>query len=262
MLNSNEILYGTFPSSRRFSSTHNGIDLACPNNTGVKSRFAGVVKVTGTNPPGQDFGNYIRIYHPSLGISSWYAHLLSFGVKVGQNVSQGQLIGQSNNTGLSTGPHLHYSESKGETTQWINPDTTQGGEVMASRDFVKAVFNDLLERDPEEGAYTTYTPQPADQVLYQVRFSPERAALQARKAQELNTLRSQVDTLTKDRDLNLYPTIEAQKAQIVELQTTLGQQQAQVKELENQVAQLKAQLGSLPGNPVELGIATLLCAWS
>ncbi|WP_304222964.1 M23 family metallopeptidase [Gracilinema caldarium] len=53
------------------------------------------------------FGNYIIIKHKH-GFYTRYAHLQSFRVQKGQKVQQGQIIGYIGNTGLSTGPHLHY----------------------------------------------------------------------------------------------------------------------------------------------------------
>lgn len=53
------------------------------------------------------FGNYVIIKHKH-GYYTRYAHLLSFRVKVGQRVQQNEVIGYIGNTGLSTGPHLHY----------------------------------------------------------------------------------------------------------------------------------------------------------
>jgi len=55
----------------------------------------------------EDFGNYILIRHKH-GYYTRYAHLLSSRVRVGQRVQQGDVIGYIGNTGLSTGPHLHY----------------------------------------------------------------------------------------------------------------------------------------------------------
>jgi murein DD-endopeptidase MepM/ murein hydrolase activator NlpD len=55
----------------------------------------------------EGFGNYIIIKHKH-GYYTRYAHLLSFRVKVGQRVQQNEVIGYIGNTGLSTGPHLHY----------------------------------------------------------------------------------------------------------------------------------------------------------
>ena len=54
-----------------------------------------------------DFGNYIIVRHKH-GYYTRYAHLLSTRVKIGQLVQQGEVIGYIGNTGLSTGPHLHY----------------------------------------------------------------------------------------------------------------------------------------------------------
>ena len=54
-----------------------------------------------------DFGNYVLIKHKH-GYYTRYAHLLSARVRLGQKVQQGEVIGYIGNTGLSTGPHLHY----------------------------------------------------------------------------------------------------------------------------------------------------------
>jgi murein DD-endopeptidase MepM/ murein hydrolase activator NlpD len=55
----------------------------------------------------ENFGNYILIKH-THGYYTRYAHLLSARVRLGQRVQQGDVIGYIGNTGLSTGPHLHY----------------------------------------------------------------------------------------------------------------------------------------------------------
>ena len=55
----------------------------------------------------EDFGNYVIVRHKH-GYFTRYAHLLSSRVKMGQKVQQGEVIGYVGNTGLSTGPHLHY----------------------------------------------------------------------------------------------------------------------------------------------------------
>jgi murein DD-endopeptidase MepM/ murein hydrolase activator NlpD len=53
------------------------------------------------------FGNYVIIKHKH-GYYTRYAHMLGFKVKIGQRVQQNEIIGWIGNTGLSTGPHLHY----------------------------------------------------------------------------------------------------------------------------------------------------------
>jgi murein DD-endopeptidase MepM/ murein hydrolase activator NlpD len=55
----------------------------------------------------EGFGNYIIIKHKH-GYYTRYAHLLRANVKTGQRVQQGEVIGWIGNTGLSTGPHVHY----------------------------------------------------------------------------------------------------------------------------------------------------------
>ena len=54
-----------------------------------------------------NFGNYVIIKHKH-GFYTRYGHLLTFRVKTGERVEQGDVIGYIGNTGLSTGPHLHY----------------------------------------------------------------------------------------------------------------------------------------------------------
>ena len=57
--------------------------------------------------PTGGYGNYTCIQH-TASLSSCYGHQSSIGVSVGQNVTQGQLIGAVGSTGFSTGPHLHF----------------------------------------------------------------------------------------------------------------------------------------------------------
>ena len=54
-----------------------------------------------------DYGNFIIIRHKH-GYYTRYAHMLRFNVSVGQRVRQGEVIGYIGNTGISTGPHVHY----------------------------------------------------------------------------------------------------------------------------------------------------------
>ncbi|MDR2467527.1 MAG: M23 family metallopeptidase [Spirochaetaceae bacterium] len=53
------------------------------------------------------FGNYVIIRHKH-GFYTRYGHMQSFNVRTGQRVQQGEVIGRIGNTGLSTGPHVHY----------------------------------------------------------------------------------------------------------------------------------------------------------
>jgi len=84
---------------------HDGIDFATLIGTTVMAAMDGVVSVAVYH---RQHGNYIVIKH-SNGYKTLYSHMNSFSVKVGDTVSKGQKIGESGNTGNSTGPHLHFS---------------------------------------------------------------------------------------------------------------------------------------------------------
>ena len=85
---------------------HNGIDLRAPIGTRVNAVGGGRVVFVGNAPNG--YGNYLIILHPS-GNRSLYAHLNCIYVRQGQVVVAGQHIADVGNTGISTGPHLHFS---------------------------------------------------------------------------------------------------------------------------------------------------------
>lgn len=90
---------------------HPGVDFGTAIGTQVKSVSRGVIKGFGNTdayPGCNAWGKWILVEHPN-GLSSLYAHLSSISVSVGQQVTTGQTIGLSGNTGISTGPHLHLS---------------------------------------------------------------------------------------------------------------------------------------------------------
>lgn len=84
---------------------HHGQDFRCPIGTPVYATGAGTVSYAGNQ--GDGFGNQILLDH-GYGFKSLYGHLSKYIVHDGQQVSRGDLIGYSGNTGLSSGPHLHY----------------------------------------------------------------------------------------------------------------------------------------------------------
>lgn len=90
----------------KISRPHNGVDFAAPIGTPVRTVGDGVVTFAGWNNGG---GNMIKIAHDSR-YTTEYMHLskIAPGVKTGARVSRGSIIGALGNTGLSSGPHLHY----------------------------------------------------------------------------------------------------------------------------------------------------------
>jgi len=89
-----------------YSRMHKGIDFAVPVGTPVMAAGGGVVQIAGRLG---GYGNYLRINNGN-GYATAYGHLsrLAPGIHVGSHVHQGQIVAYSGNTGLSTGPHLHY----------------------------------------------------------------------------------------------------------------------------------------------------------
>lgn len=85
---------------------HPGIDLKAGMNTPVKAPADGVVDYTRNGYSG-GYGNMVKLDH-SFGFSTIYAHLNKSIVERGDFVKKGQIIGYSGNSGLSSGPHLHY----------------------------------------------------------------------------------------------------------------------------------------------------------
>lgn len=84
---------------------HRGMDFAVNTGTKIYAPADGVVEVTRRSKKGS--GNFLRLQH-SFGFSSSYSHLKGFKVRPGQFVRKGELIAISGNSGLSSGPHLHY----------------------------------------------------------------------------------------------------------------------------------------------------------
>ena len=99
------------------STNHKGVDIGTPMGTPVLAAKAG--KVTWASSNG-GYGECVIISH-GKGNSTLYGHLSGYNVKVGDMVSQGQVIAYSGNTGRSTGPHLHFGIM--ENDGWVDPLT-------------------------------------------------------------------------------------------------------------------------------------------
>jgi|AntAceMinimDraft_1070359.scaffolds.fasta_scaffold02302_9 murein DD-endopeptidase MepM/ murein hydrolase activator NlpD len=107
---------------------HNGTDFGVPVGEHVLSVFDGVVTATGNTdayPGCVSWGKWVLIKHTN-GLSSLYAHNSSILVSPGDQVSKGDVISLSGNTGYSTGPHLH-----------LTLYATQGVEVVKFNEFKK-----------------------------------------------------------------------------------------------------------------------------
>jgi murein DD-endopeptidase MepM/ murein hydrolase activator NlpD len=92
---------------RPWESCHPGIDIGVPSGTPIRAAAAGTVILEQSEASSGGYGNFTCIDHGG-GLSTCYAHQQSFAVSQGAHVSQGQVIGYSDCTGLCFGPHLHF----------------------------------------------------------------------------------------------------------------------------------------------------------
>lgn len=115
---------------------HTGVDYAAPTGTPVMTIGDGVVTSVKYEGAG---GNTVRIRHNSV-YSTAYLHLSRYakGLKAGQRVRQGEVIGYVGSTGRSTGPHLDFRVWKNGTP--INPLKMESPPAEPIKDSNKGAF--------------------------------------------------------------------------------------------------------------------------
>jgi hypothetical protein len=105
------------------STYHKGIDIGASTGTSIKCYAAGVVEIN--KALAGNAGNYIKIDHGN-GVASRYLHMQHQSpLKVGERVEAGQDVGKVGNTGVGTGPHLHFeiwiNGEKVDPLKYVNP---------------------------------------------------------------------------------------------------------------------------------------------
>lgn len=98
-----------------FTRMHKGIDLGAPWGTPVHAPADGTVLFAGRSG---GYGNFMKLAHGG-NIETDYGHLSRFAARAGQRVARGEVIGYTGNSGLSTGPHLHWEVHRGGVA--VNP---------------------------------------------------------------------------------------------------------------------------------------------
>ena len=134
----------TSPITGQYES-HDGIDIGAYNNETVKASAPGKVVYAGWV---NGYGNYVEIDHGN-GISTFYAHMDSIDVSVGQTVGKGIRLGGAGSTGWSTGTHIHFGAKK--NGQSINPDDLVAGKYGTVWSTVEGdtKTQDALDRERE-----------------------------------------------------------------------------------------------------------------
>lgn len=126
----------------KYRRAHKGVDYAAPTGTPVRTVGDGVVIKKAYQRGGA--GNYVKIKHNKT-FTTVYMHFVRHvkGLKVGQRVRQGDIIGYVGMTGSATGPHLHYGVQK--NGQYINPLSMESPPLKPLKGDVLNAF--MVKRD-------------------------------------------------------------------------------------------------------------------
>ena len=188
-----------------FTSKHRGIDMAWNSKQGGKNvpvyaADDGVVYSTKDNDKtGKSWGNFVKIKHND-GTYTLYAHLRDgIKVKTGQNVKQGDQIGNMGNTGDSKGNHLHYEVYVGgaSTSNRKNPlDYTYvyDGQIVHPDDTKKVKYK------PKESTPSTPTTDTRDEQIKELNKQIDELTKEVKEfSTEINNLRQELDEANKYR---------------------------------------------------------------
>ncbi len=117
---------------------HNGMDFTAKTGTPIYATGNGkVIKASRAS----GFGKVVYIDH-GFGYITQYGHMSKFNTKKGKNVKRGDIIGYVGNTGLSSGPHLHYEVHKNGKP--INPVNFYHGDLTPEE------YDIMLEKASQE----------------------------------------------------------------------------------------------------------------
>jgi murein DD-endopeptidase MepM/ murein hydrolase activator NlpD len=181
-----------FGDPREGGRKHKGIDLAAPIGTPIMASAAGKVVLVGWS--GAYGGNRVRIDHGN-GLWTSYEHMSRFAVREGQDVVAGQIIGAVGNTGIGTGPHVHFTVWRdGKETDPIPyisaPNPAPRPEMKISAKWQKAaetLYGPKKTKKPSL-LIVPSSPQQQQQIPYQFNFGVQRPKQQNSnsKSQYLN----------------------------------------------------------------------------
>ncbi len=146
-----------------YSRMHRGVDFAAPTGTPIYAAGDGTVEFAGRKG---GYGNYLMIKH-NKSYASAYGHISHFaaGIRSGQHVHQGQVIAYVGQTGIATGPHLHYeilvngSQVNPSNVKFKTGDALQGKELVAFRTNVKKIEAQLASMPQHDGKLAMNLPQ-------------------------------------------------------------------------------------------------------
>lgn len=137
--------FGKTSSSQRLyvSGTHDGVDFRASIGVPVRAALSGIVLETNNGSiQNCQYGKWVLIKHGN-GLGTLYAHLSDIGVRKGEVVATGQVIGFTGNTGYATGPHLHFGAYLAEAISFKQYTCKSGRVVTIPIAPISAYLNPL-----------------------------------------------------------------------------------------------------------------------
>lgn len=190
---------------------HEGVDYATPVGVNILCPFEKGIIIRDVDAPVDAYGGHLVVWDPIQKVAVWYCHLSKNNASIGQEFSRGQIMGQTGNTGNSSGPHLHANFC--ETDENKNRLNTNNG----YKGFLNILDNTLVEWIPITSSPTT----PMD---YKKMYEDEK------KAHDL-------DNRNKDKEIEgLREGITKKDSEIEALKRQVGTLQARVDNLPAEIA--------------------------
>ncbi len=126
---------------------HTGVDFSMKTGTNIYATGDGVVASVSYDFRG--YGRSVVVDH-GFGYKTRYAHMKSIAVVEGQEVKRGAYLGESGNTGRSTGPHLHYEVMYRDN--YVNPMNFMDLDIPLDE------YSKIIDTNPAEGGQITLHP--------------------------------------------------------------------------------------------------------
>lgn len=245
-------VYGN-PSSLYRKGYHTGVDYGVPTGTPVRSPSNGTIHQVGDGRAKSDGRGYYMIIKGDDGVYHNLYHLLRWHVGSGR-VTEGQHVADSDNTGLSTGAHLHWETRRGNNSQDFNPadwlfatpaptppPATGGTEVFKTDAEIKEFYNMLRGNKPVRAEEIAGW-RGKSMLEFVLKAKPEVANRETRTNTlegQVGNLTGQIDNLNKSvADLSKRPT----QAQLDALKATADTATAQAERDRAEAERLKKAL--------------------
>lgn len=115
-----DIFEGEYPTSQKYGvnaayyqqygfAAHEGTDYATPTGVNILCPFEKGIIIRDVDAPVDAYGGHLVVWDPVQKVAVWYCHLSKNNASIGQEFTRGQVMGQTGNTGNSSGPHLHVN---------------------------------------------------------------------------------------------------------------------------------------------------------